>query len=114
VRVAGQRLADGLAGVGVPQPHGLVKAAGGDALAVGAERQTPYSRRCFGDLECVDPLYQRSEQWAFVRRLRKLLSHEQLFESAHITTWTVSGQHRLRLGDNAKTGCLTEPRVGLV
>ena len=31
VRVAGQRLADGLAGGRVPQPHRLVGAAGGDA-----------------------------------------------------------------------------------
>ena len=36
--VAGQRLADGLAGGGVPQPHRAVGAAGGDAGAVGAER----------------------------------------------------------------------------
>ena len=32
----------GLAGVGVPQPHRLVLAAGGDALAVGAERHAPH------------------------------------------------------------------------
>ena len=38
VGVAGQRLADGLAGGGVPQPHRVVVAAGGDAGAVGAER----------------------------------------------------------------------------
>ena len=36
--VAGQRLADRLAGVGVPQPHRLVVTAGDDARAVGAER----------------------------------------------------------------------------
>ena len=30
VRVAGQRLADGLAGGRVPQPHGVVGTAGGD------------------------------------------------------------------------------------
>ncbi len=32
--------ADGLAGVGVPQPHRVVVAAGGDAVPVGAERHT--------------------------------------------------------------------------
>ena len=36
--VAGERLADGLAGGRVPQPHGVVATAGGDARAVGAER----------------------------------------------------------------------------
>ena len=34
--------ADGLAGVGVPQPHRVVVAAGGDARAVGAERHTAH------------------------------------------------------------------------
>ena len=43
VRVAGERLADGLAGVGVPQPHGLVVTGGGDAVPVGADRQREYS-----------------------------------------------------------------------
>ena len=42
--VAGQRLADGLAGGGVPQPHRLVGAAGGDAGAVGAERHAASPR----------------------------------------------------------------------
>ena len=42
--VAGERLADGLAGVGVPQPHGVVAAAGGDARAVGAERHAVHRR----------------------------------------------------------------------
>ena len=40
--VAGQRCADRLAGVGVPQPHRLVVAAGGDAVPVGAERHTEH------------------------------------------------------------------------
>ena len=40
VGVAGQRGAEGLAGVGVPQPHRLVAAGGGDAVPVGAERHT--------------------------------------------------------------------------
>ena len=44
VRVAGERLADGLTGVGVPQPHGLVFIGGDDAVPVGAERQREYSR----------------------------------------------------------------------
>ena len=39
--VAGQRIADGCAGVGVPQPDGFVVAAGDDAVPVGAERHTP-------------------------------------------------------------------------
>ena len=38
--MAGQRRADRLAGVGVPQPHRAVGAAGGDAVPVGAERHT--------------------------------------------------------------------------
>ena len=46
VGVAGERLADGLAGVRVPQPHRLVVAAGGDARAVGAERHARSPRRC--------------------------------------------------------------------
>src|SRR3989442_425643 len=37
--VAGQGLADRLAGGGVPQPYRLVVASGGDRLAVRAERQ---------------------------------------------------------------------------
>ena len=36
--VAGERVADGLAGVGVPQPHRGVGAGGGQAVPVGAER----------------------------------------------------------------------------
>ena len=46
VRVAGERIAEGLAGVGVPQPHRLVVAAGGDAFAVGAERHAEHRVRC--------------------------------------------------------------------
>ena len=42
VGVAGERIAEGLAGVGVPQPHRVVGAAGGDALAVGAERHAEH------------------------------------------------------------------------
>ena len=49
VRVAGERLADGLAGVGVPQPHRLVATAGDDALAVGAERHAPHRVRVAGE-----------------------------------------------------------------
>ena len=44
--VAGERRADGLAGVGVPQPHRVVGAGGGDAVPVGAERHTASPRRC--------------------------------------------------------------------
>ncbi len=44
--VAGERLADGLAGVGVPQPHRVVVAAGDDAVAVGAERHAGHRVRC--------------------------------------------------------------------
>ena len=46
VGVAGQRLADGLAGVGIPQPHGAVVAAGDDAAAVRAERHAASPRPC--------------------------------------------------------------------
>ena len=38
--------ADGLAGVGVPQPHRGVVAGGGQAVPVGAERHTSTRRRC--------------------------------------------------------------------
>ena len=44
--MAGQRLADGLAGVGVPHPHRVVAAAGDDALAVGAKRHAGHRVRC--------------------------------------------------------------------
>ena len=44
--VAGQRLADGLAGGRVPQPHRLVVTAGDDARAVGAERHAGHRVRC--------------------------------------------------------------------
>src|SRR4029078_12881892 len=37
-----QRLADGLAGVGVPQPHGTVHAAGREHVPVRAERYGPH------------------------------------------------------------------------
>ena len=40
VGVAGERCADRLAGVGVPQPHRVVPAGGGQAVPVGAERHT--------------------------------------------------------------------------
>ena len=40
--VAGERVADGLAGVGVPQPHRAVVAAGGEPVPVGAERHTAH------------------------------------------------------------------------
>ncbi len=46
VGVAGERVADGLAGVGVPQPHRVVVTAGDDAGAVGAERHAVTPRRC--------------------------------------------------------------------
>ena len=46
VGVAGQRVADGLAGGRVPQPHRVVVAAGGDARAVGAERHAVHRARC--------------------------------------------------------------------
>ena len=38
-RMAFERLADWLAGLGVPQPRRLVARRGDDALAVGAERR---------------------------------------------------------------------------
>ena len=44
--VAGERGADGLAGVGVPQPHRAVVAGGGQPVPVGAERHTATPRRC--------------------------------------------------------------------
>ena len=44
--VPGERLADGLAGVGVPQPHRVVAAGGGQAVPVGAERHTEHSVAC--------------------------------------------------------------------
>ena len=49
VRVAGERLADGLAGVGVPQPHRLVATAGDDAVPVGAERHAEHRVRVAGE-----------------------------------------------------------------
>ena len=44
--VPGQRCADGLAGVGVPQPHRVVAAGGGQPVPVGAERHTGTPGRC--------------------------------------------------------------------
>ncbi len=78
VGVAGQRVADRLPGGRIPQPHGVVLAAGGDALAVGAERHAGHSDPRLNDLECVDRLHQRIEQWTVIRRLRKPSCHEQL------------------------------------
>ena len=46
VGVSGQRVADGLAGVGVPQPHRVVAAGGGQAVPVGAERHTAHALVC--------------------------------------------------------------------
>ena len=40
--MSGQRRPDGLAGVGVPQPHGLIAAAGNQPVPVGAERDTEH------------------------------------------------------------------------
>ena len=48
VLVAGERLATGLAGVGVPQTHGGVVTAGGDAVPVGTERHTAHLDRVAG------------------------------------------------------------------
>ena len=42
------RGADGLAGVGVPQPHRAVGAGDGQPVPVGAERQTANAARCPG------------------------------------------------------------------
>ena len=47
-RVAGQRLADGLAGGRVPHPHRVVVAAGDDPRAVGAERHAEHRVRVAG------------------------------------------------------------------
>ena len=41
-RLAGVPGAEGLAGVGVPQPHRVVTAAAGQPVTVGAERHTPH------------------------------------------------------------------------
>ena len=41
--------ADGLAGVGVPQPQGVVGAAGDDAVPVGAERHTVHRAGVAGE-----------------------------------------------------------------
>ena len=44
--VAGEGVADGLAGVGVPQPHRAVGAGAGQPVPVGAERHTRHRGRC--------------------------------------------------------------------
>ena len=44
--VAGERVAERLAGVGVPQPHRVVVAGGGQPVPVGAERHTDHRGRC--------------------------------------------------------------------
>ena len=49
VGVAGQGGADRLAGVGVPQPHRLVVAGGGQAVPVGAERHTVHRAGVAGE-----------------------------------------------------------------
>ena len=47
--VAGERGAEGLAGVGVPQPHGVVVAAGGERVPVGAERHAVHRAGVAGE-----------------------------------------------------------------
>ena len=47
--VAGEWGADRLAGVGVPQPHRLVVAGGGEAVPVGAERHTDHRAGVAGE-----------------------------------------------------------------
>ena len=50
--VAGERVAEGLAGVGVPQPHRAVVAGAGQPVPVGAERHTRSPRRCGRSAGC--------------------------------------------------------------
>ena len=47
--VAGERVAEGLAGVGVPQPHRAVAAGGGQPVPVGAERHTRHRAGVAGE-----------------------------------------------------------------
>ena len=52
-----------------------------------------------GDLDEVDHLDQRIEQWTVIRRLRKSSRRKQLLVRAHVAAGTGTGQHRLGLGD---------------
>ena len=47
--MAGERVAEGLAGVGVPQPHRAVVAGAGQPVPVGAERHTPHRAGVAGE-----------------------------------------------------------------
>ena len=67
VGVAGERVAEGLAGVGVPQPHRAVVAGGGQPVPVGAERHTVHRAGVAGDdLEGAGPLDHRAVERAVV------------------------------------------------
>ena len=65
--VAGEGVAEGLAGVGVPQPHRAVVAGGGQPVPVGAKRHTVHLAGVAGDdFEGAGSLDHRTVERAFV------------------------------------------------
>ncbi len=97
VGVAGQRLADGLAGVGVPQPHRVVGTAGGDAVPVGAERHAVHRVRVAGQR-----LADRVGRWprpTAARVLSSLPEAMRVPSGLNATLYTASGVAGQRLAD---------------
>ena len=105
--VAGQRLADGLAGGRVPQPHRLVVAAGGDARAVGAERHAGHRVRVAGQR------LRRSGWPVAASHSRTVLSAlpeaSRVPSGLNATLYTVLGVAGQRLADGLAGGRVPQP-----
>ena len=95
VRVAGQRLADGLAGGRVPQPHRVVlrTAAGDDAVPVGAKRHTRHGARVAGQRRAEGWPVSASHTRTVLSRLPETMRLPSGLNATLVTTlvWPVSG-----------------------
>ena len=112
--MAGQRRAEGLAGVGVPQPHGVVGAGGGQPVPIGTKRHPGHCAGVIGeDLQGAGPLNHRVVENTVVGGGERA-GGQNLLESPCVAAGSGVGQHALGLRNQPKAGRLTETRVGPV
>ena len=104
--MAGERGADRLAGIAVPQPHRLVVVGRGQAVPVRAERHTGHGAGVAGDdLQGAGPLGHRGIEGAVGGVvLGQRVGGQNLLESPHVPAGDGASQHALGLGDQLLRG----------